>query len=81
MDKQKLDQLEVELKEIIRIEQVMKYSLLTPSDVISLKELANKGMPRAEYLFGIYMLLIEQNKAVGDFCGLESANDTVMRFI
>jgi uncharacterized protein YehS (DUF1456 family) len=60
MDKQKLDQLEVELKEIIRIEQVMKYSLLTPGDVISLQELANKGLPRAEFLYGL--MLLERRK-------------------
>jgi hypothetical protein len=65
MDKQTLEQLEVELKEIIRIEQVMKYSLLTPQDVISLKELAEKGLPRAELMYGVFKLAIERNKAEG----------------
>jgi hypothetical protein len=60
MDKQKLDQLEAELKEIIRIEQVMKYSLLTPVDVMSLKELAEKGIPRAQFLYGL--MLLERRK-------------------
>jgi hypothetical protein len=60
MDKQKLDQLEVELKEIIRIEQVMKYSLLTPGDVISLQELAEKGSPRSQFLYGL--MLLERRK-------------------
>ena len=62
MNKQTLDQLEVELKEVIRIEQVMKYSLLTPSDVISLKELAEKGSPRSQFLYSL-MLLERRNKA------------------
>jgi hypothetical protein len=65
MNKQTLDQLEAELKEIIRIEQVMKYSLLTPGDVISLQELANKGMPRAELMYGIFKLTIERNRVEG----------------
>ena len=66
MDKQTLDQLDAELKEIIRIEQVMKYSLLTPGDVISLKKLAEKGLPRAEFHFGLYLLLFGQkNAAIG----------------
>jgi hypothetical protein len=60
MNKQTLDQLDAELKEIIRIEQVMKYSLLTPGDVISLQELANKGLPRAEFLYGL--MLLERRK-------------------
>ena len=60
MDKQTLDQLDAELKEIIRIEQVMKYSLLTPVDVMSLQELANKGLPRAEFLYGL--MLLERRK-------------------
>ena len=38
----------------------MKYSLLTPGDVISLKKLANKGMPRAEFLYGL--MLLERRK-------------------
>jgi hypothetical protein len=63
MDKQKLDQLEAELKEIIRIEQVMKYSLLTPGDVISLQELANKGKPRAELLNALYLIVVERKQA------------------
>jgi uncharacterized protein YehS (DUF1456 family) len=62
MDKRTLDQLEVELKEIIRIEQVMKYSSLTAEDVISLKKLAEKGSPRAQFLYGL-MLLERRNKA------------------
>ncbi len=65
MDKQTLAQLEAELKEIIRIEQVMKYSSLTSQDVISLKELAEKGIPRAEFLYGVYKLAIERNMADG----------------
>ena len=69
MDKQKLDQLEVELKEIIRIEQVMKYSLLTPGDVISLKKLAEKGLPRAEFLYG--RMLLEQRKEAEAYQWLE----------
>ena len=60
MDKQKLDQLEAELKEIIRIEQVMKYSLLTPKDVISLKKLAENASPRAEFLYSL--MLLERRK-------------------
>jgi hypothetical protein len=60
MDKQKLDQLEAELKEIIRIEQVMKYSLLTPVDVMSLQELAEKGSPRAQFLYSL--MLLERRK-------------------
>lgn len=66
MNKQTLDQLEAEPKEIIRIEQVMKYSILTPDDVISLKELANRGIPRAEYLYGVYKLAIERNVGEGN---------------
>ena len=65
MDKQTLDQLEAELREIIRIEQVMKHSSLTPSDVISLKESANGGIPRAEFLYGVYKLAIELNRVEG----------------
>jgi hypothetical protein len=65
MDKQKLDQLEAELKEIIRIEQVMKHSSLTSQDVISLKELAEKGLPRAELFYGVFKLTIERNKVEG----------------
>jgi hypothetical protein len=62
MDKKTLDQLEAELKEIIRIEQLMKYSLLTPGDVISLKKLAENASPRAEFLYSL-MLLERRNKA------------------
>jgi hypothetical protein len=65
MEKQTLDQLEAELREIIRIEQVMKYSLLTPVDVISLKKLAEKGLPRAELMYGVFKLAIELNKVEG----------------
>ena len=65
MNKQTLDQLEVELKEIIRIEQVMKYSLLTPGDVISLKKLAEKGIPRAELLYALYLIVVERKQAEG----------------
>jgi hypothetical protein len=65
MDKQKLDQLEVELKEIIRIEQVMKDSLPTPGDVISLKKLAEKGLPRAELLYALYLIVVERSDAEG----------------
>ena len=65
MNKQTLDQLEVELKEIIRIEQVMKYSLLTPQDVNSLQELANKGKPRAELLNALYLIVVERKLAEG----------------
>jgi len=65
MDKQTLEQLEVELKEIIRIEQVMKYSLLTPGDVISLKKLAEKGLPRAELLYALYLIVVERKQAEG----------------
>jgi hypothetical protein len=61
MDKQTLNKLVAELREIIRLEeQFMKYSLLTPGDVISLKKLANKGMPRAEFLYGL--MLLERRK-------------------
>jgi hypothetical protein len=65
MNKQTLDQLEAELKEIIRIEQVMKYSLLTPGDVISLKKLAEKGIPRAELLYALYLIVVERKQAEG----------------
>jgi hypothetical protein len=60
MDKQTLDKLVAELKEIIRIEQVMKYSLLTPVDVMSLQELAEKGSPRSQFLYGL--MLLERRK-------------------
>jgi len=62
MDKQTLEQLEVELNEIIRIEQVMKYSVMTLDDVDSLKKLATSNIPRAEYLYGVYKLTIERNR-------------------
>jgi hypothetical protein len=65
MNKQTLDQLDAELKEIIRIEQVMKYSLLTPQDVNSLQELANKGKPRAELLNALYLIVVERKQAEG----------------
>jgi hypothetical protein len=65
MDKQTLEQLEAELKEIIRIEQVMKYSLLTPDDVMSLKKLAEKGLPRAELLYALYLIVVERSDAEG----------------
>jgi hypothetical protein len=65
MDKQTLNQLEVELKEIIRIEQVMKYSLLTPQDVNSLKKLAEKSLPRAELLYALYLIVVERSDAEG----------------
>ena len=65
MNKQTLDQLEAELKEIIRIEQVMKYSLLTPGDVISLKELAENASPRAELLYALYLIVVERSDAEG----------------
>lgn len=65
MDKQTLDQLEAELREIIRIEQVMKYSSLISEDVNSLKELAEKGLPRAELIYGIFKLAIERNRIEG----------------
>jgi TPR repeat protein len=61
MEKHSLRKIEAELKEIIRIEQVMKYSLLTPGDVISLKKLAEKGLPRAEFLYSL-MLLERRNE-------------------
>jgi len=66
MNKQTLDQLEAELREIIRLEeQFIKYSLLTPGDVDSLRNLATSNIPRAEFLLGIYMILIEHKKAEG----------------
>jgi len=66
MDKQTLDKLVVELEEIIRIEQAMKYCLLKPKDVKSLRGLADKGMPRAEFLYGIYMLLERRSEFGGN---------------
>jgi hypothetical protein len=65
MNKQTLDQLDAELKEIIRIEQVMKYSLLTPGDVISLQELADNASPRAELLYALYLIIVERSDAEG----------------
>jgi hypothetical protein len=65
MDKESLIELEVQLKEIIRLEKVMKHSLLTQGDVISLSSLADKGIPRAQLLFAVYMLLVERNEAEG----------------
>jgi hypothetical protein len=65
MDKEMLEQLGAELKEIIRIEQVMRYSSLTSEDVNSLKELAEKGIPRAELFYGVFKLTIERNKVEG----------------
>ena len=65
MDKQTLDQVDAELIEIIRIEQAIKYSLLTTGDVISLIELELKGIPGAEFLYGVYMLLDRRKYAVG----------------
>jgi hypothetical protein len=62
MDKQMLDQLEAELKEIIRIEQVMKYSLLTPGDVISLRALADNASPRSELLYALYLIVVERKE-------------------
>jgi hypothetical protein len=38
---------------------------MTLDDVISLKELAERGMPRAELMYGIFMLAIERNEAEG----------------
>jgi hypothetical protein len=52
-------------KGITRIEQVMKYSVMTQEDVVSLKELANNGMPRAELNYGIFKLAIDRNEAKG----------------
>jgi hypothetical protein len=63
MNKQTLDQLDAELKEIIRIEQVMKYSLLTPQDVNSLQELAENASPRAELLYALYLIVVERKHA------------------
>ena len=66
MDKQTLDQLEAKLREIIRLEeQFIKYSLLTPCDVISLKELAVKGIPRAELIYALYLIVVERKQAEG----------------
>jgi hypothetical protein len=65
MDKQKLDQLEAELTEIISLERVMKYSSLNINDVMSLQTLANRGIPRAEFLYGVYKLTIERNRVEG----------------
>jgi hypothetical protein len=66
MDKQTLDQLEAELREIIRLEeQFIKYSLLTPGDVISLQELAENASPRAELLYGLYLIVVERSDAEG----------------
>ena len=83
MDKQKLDQLEAELTEIISLEMVMKYSLLTPGDVISLKKLAEKGIPRAQFLYGL--MLLEQRKEAEAYQYLEKCrrhcNDIYLRKI
>jgi hypothetical protein len=66
MDKQTLDQLEAELREIIRLEeQFIKYSLLTPGDVISLQELAENASPRAELLYALYLIVVERSDAEG----------------
>jgi hypothetical protein len=63
MHKQTLEQLEAEIREIIRLEgQFIKYSLLILGDVISHKELAAKGIPRAEVMDVIFKLAIECNR-------------------
>jgi hypothetical protein len=65
MHKQTLYQLKAELKEVIRLERAMKYCLLTPNDVISLRALAIKGIPRAELLYALYLIAVERSDAEG----------------
>lgn len=65
MHKQTLERLEAEPKEIFRIEQFMKYSVMTLDDEYSLKKLATSNIPRAEYLYGVYKFAIERNMADG----------------
>jgi hypothetical protein len=51
-----LKKIQEDLVELRRIEMLIKPSKLIGKDVLSLNKLAGRGIPLAEYLFGLYAL-------------------------
>jgi len=49
-----LKQLQNDLVTLRRIERLLKLSIFTEKDVMRLLSLAEMGIPRAEYLYGVY---------------------------
>jgi hypothetical protein len=58
MNKQTLYHLEAELKEIIRLEGVMKFSVMILDDVISLQALARRGIDNSKSVRGTVIMFI-----------------------
>ena len=51
-----LKQIQGDLVELMRMERLLKLSIMTENDVISLYRLALRDIPRAEYFCGVYVL-------------------------
>ena len=60
-----LKNIQDDLVELIRIERLLKLSRMTKNDVLSLHRLAKKGAPKGQFLYAIYMLLVERNETEG----------------
>jgi hypothetical protein len=56
-----LKQLQDDLFTLRRIERLLKLSIITENDVMRLLRLASRGIPRAEYLYGIYAFYYLKN--------------------
>jgi hypothetical protein len=52
-----LKQIQDDLVELRRIEELIKLSRMNENDVLSLHRLADRGIPRAEYVCGVYAFL------------------------
>jgi len=65
MKKEHLEILFKDLRELLRIEVLLSKNKMTQEDAESLQALAEKGYPRAEFLFGFYTLfcLKDSNEA------------------
>ena len=52
-----LEKLQSEVREVLRIERLIIKGEMELKDISSLKALAEKGHPRAEYDYGLYFLV------------------------
>jgi len=57
MKQEDVDKLFEDVRELLRLEKILSENKMTQEDATSLKSLAEKGHPRAEFDYGIYHLI------------------------
>lgn len=61
MKQEEVDKLFEDVREILRLEKLLSENKMTQEDATNLKSLAEKGYPRAEFDYGLF-LAIEMKK-------------------